>query len=206
MEEIDTLKNLIKTEEFNSYPESMKLFVYNRIKEQNRTEIDSAIQSSLFPLLEKMGEDSDIVLHKSEDGKWCILRPVTQKQTVKIPTPSPKSHGKMKRPLGSKSASKKLKVTFPDGTVIMNKLSKVTWIETLRKIGLDKLGGHEHGITCAEFKLVDKSHREEPGNNHSYQAYYDGWWVYTLIDNDRKVMMLNHLSEFYGLNLKIELV
>lgn len=97
--------------------------------------------------------------------------------------------------------TKGLRVTFPDGTVIWHKAAINTFVDALRKIGLDRIPqiGIEHG----GYNLVSKDKRPVvPGR--VWQHEVDGWFIYSNISNDTKADDLKRISDFYKLGLILE--
>ena len=76
-----------------------------------------------------------------------------------------------------------------------------TFIETLRKIGLERIP--RVGIEHNGYNLVGKRKRPvEPGRIWQHEC--DGWLVYSNISNKQKIDGLKKISNFFRLNLKIE--
>lgn len=100
------------------------------------------------------------------------------------------------------NTTKGLKVTFPDGTVIWHRQAVDTFIDTLRKIGFDRIP--IVGITYAGgYNLVSKNKRPtEPGRIWQHEC--DGWYIYSNISNDTKRKDLQKISDYFHLGLKIE--
>ena len=97
--------------------------------------------------------------------------------------------------------TKGLRVTFPDGTVIWHKAAINTFVETLRRIGLDRIP--EVGIEHGGYNLVSKDKRPTvPGRVWQHEA--DGWYIYSNISNETKADDLKRISDYYKLKLKIE--
>lgn len=98
--------------------------------------------------------------------------------------------------------TKGMKVTFPDGTVIWHRQAIDTFIDALRKIGLERIHvlGIEHG---RGFNLVSKVKRP-PVAGHIWQHECDGWYIYSNISNATKAADLKQISDYYHLGLKIE--
>ncbi|MBR0201326.1 MAG: hypothetical protein IJQ44_02560 [Bacteroidaceae bacterium] len=96
-----------------------------------------------------------------------------------------------------------LKVTFPDGTVIWHSVAVKTFIESLKKIGLDRIPslGIKHGRGI--YNLVGKVKRP-PVPGRIWQHEVDGWYIYTNICNNMKAQDLKRISDYYHLRLKIE--
>jgi hypothetical protein len=100
------------------------------------------------------------------------------------------------------NVTKGMKVTFPDGTVIWHRQAIDTFIETLRKIGLERIPavGILHG---KGYNLVGKDKRPtKPGSIWQHEC--DGWYIYSNISNGTKVEDLKRISDYYHLRLKIE--
>ena len=99
-------------------------------------------------------------------------------------------------------------VTFEDGTVIHESTSVGTFIKSLQKIGLKRINESQ----CPEhskYKVVDT--REKTGSIQEQKKVVvneDGvevaYYVYTTLKDVQKVDDLNRISDYFGLNLKIE--
>ena len=100
------------------------------------------------------------------------------------------------------SSGKRLRVTFPDGTVFYETISKDTFLKTLMKIGLSRIP--DVGIQIMKYNLVDTSQRLDKG--YPWQQKVDDYWVYVYMSNPRKVGALLDISDHFNLNLKIEAV
>ena len=98
------------------------------------------------------------------------------------------------------NTTKGLRVEFPDGTVIWRHAAINTFIETLRKIGLERVA--RVGIKHGGYDLVSKEKRPVvPGRIWQHES--DGWYVYSNISNSTKVEDLKTLSKHFNLGLKI---
>lgn len=122
--------------------------------------------------------------------------PVKSNETVKPAEPhAPTKH--------IENTTKGLRVTFPDGTVIWHHAAINTFIETLRKIGLERIPsvGIFHG--GGRYNLVNKDKRPvKPGCIWQHES--DGWYIYSNISNFKKVEDLKIISQHFKLGLKIE--
>lgn len=95
-----------------------------------------------------------------------------------------------------------MRVTFPDGTVVWHRQAIDTFIDTLRRIGLERIPevGIEHG---GGYNLVSMDKRPPvPGRIWQHEA--DGWYIYSNISNSQKLQALKRISDYYHLGLKIE--
>lgn len=99
-------------------------------------------------------------------------------------------------------------VTFEDGTVIHESTSVGTFIKSLQKIGLKRINESQ----CPEhskYKVVDT--REKSGSIQEQKKVVvneDGvdvaYFVYTTLKDEQKIDDLYRISDYWGLNLKIE--
>lgn len=97
--------------------------------------------------------------------------------------------------------TKGLRVTFPDGMVIWQRAAIDTFIESLRKIGLNRIP--QVGIMHSGYNLVSKEMRPVVPDR-VWQHQVDGWYVYTVLNNKMKIDDLTRISDFYHLGLVIE--
>lgn len=97
--------------------------------------------------------------------------------------------------------TKGLRVTFPDGTIIWRRAAIDTFIESLRKIGLDRIP--QVGIIHSGYNLVSKEMRPVVPDR-IWQHQVDGWYVYTVLNNKMKKDDLKRISDYYHLGLVIE--
>lgn len=99
------------------------------------------------------------------------------------------------------NATKGLRVEFPDGTVIWHRAAINTFIESLRKIGLERIARLD--ITHGGYALVGKDKRPVvPGRIWQHES--DGWFIYSNISNSTKVEDLKRISDHFNLGLKIK--
>lgn len=97
--------------------------------------------------------------------------------------------------------TKGLKVTFPDGTVIWHNNAIDTMMETIQRIGFQRVANLN--ILHAGYNLVSKKQRPvEPGR--VWQHKVEDWYIYSNIGNATKVADLKLISKHLHLNLKIE--
>ena len=97
---------------------------------------------------------------------------------------------------------KKLRVTFPDGTVICYKDALFTVLEVLRTIGSKRFA--EINLDVQGQKLVSSE------KHHGYKSIFikevcDGWYYLNQSDARTKYLQLNSINEQLNLNLSIEL-
>lgn len=100
------------------------------------------------------------------------------------------------------NATKGLKVIFPDGFSICRRTAIETFVETLRRIGFERVAELNivHG---GGYNLVGKKMRPtKPGT--IWQHKKDGWYIYSNISNATKIEDLKFISNKFHLRLKIE--
>ena len=103
---------------------------------------------------------------------------------------------------GPRSETVGFAVLFGDGKVIAEKSAKMTWIQALRYMGLERVAGYKGGVKG--FPMVGKRKRNNSKNPRSeYQTLVDGWWVYTCLNNDQKIKHLKRIAAFLQIPLEI---
>jgi hypothetical protein len=101
----------------------------------------------------------------------------------------------------SRSKRRRIRVTFPDGTVYCYANVTTTFVETLKRIGIDRLKdvslevGHLPMITDTEY----------PQYKGYMKPLADGWFVNTQGDTTEKHHRLASINQQLGLDLKIEI-
>ena len=96
------------------------------------------------------------------------------------------------------SSPKGLRITFPNGDVISNRWAIEAFIETLKRIGLERIP--PVGIKHSGYNLVSTDKRP----NGNWQREINGWYVYSNISNDVKCEDLRKISSSLNLGLKVE--
>lgn len=180
-----------------------------------KEEILPALSQNIEPQLSEIQRDLVLVVeyHPGEPLSVALSRRTKISEIIDAKTLTPKSS----KPVSSsekpaivdphlptkhvENPTKGLRVTFLDGTVIWHKAAINTFVDALRKVGLDRIPqvGIEHG----GYNLVSKDKRPViPGR--VWQHKVDGWYVYSNISNDTKVEDLKSISQYYNLNLAVE--
>ena len=103
--------------------------------------------------------------------------------------------------LVSRGAQKKVRVTFPDGEVICYKRVVNTFIETIKKIGPERVAAL--GMEVRHHPLVSKEKIALFKDNS--KPIDDEWYVITESDTGQKYLQLMSISEQLDLGLLIEL-
>lgn len=179
-------------------------------------EILPALSNDIAPRLKPIKRDLVLVVeyHPGEPISVALSRKTKISEIMDAKTLTPRSSTPVKSEEGTvksepheptkqiKNPTKGIKVTFPDGTIIWHRAAIDTFIDSIRKIGLEKVSKIriEHG---GGFNLVSKEKRPTvPG--HIWQHESEGWYIYSNISNSQKVQDLKRISDHYHLGLKIE--
>lgn len=96
------------------------------------------------------------------------------------------------------SSPKGLRIIFPNGDVISNRWAIEAFIDTLKRIGLERIP--PVGIKHSGYNLVSMDKRPD-GN---WQREVNGWFIYSNISNDVKCDDLRKISNSLNLGLIVE--
>ncbi len=181
-----------------------------------KEEILPALGNDIAPRLEPIKRDLVLVVeyHPDEPISVALSRKTKISEIMGAKTLTPRSSMPVKseeEPTEVKpheptkhieNTTKGMRVTFPDGTVIWHRQAIDTFIDALRKIGLERIP--EVGILHGNgFNLVSKDKRPTvPGR--IWQHDCDGWYIYSNISNSQKTADLQIISDYYHLGLKVE--
>lgn len=180
-----------------------------------KEEILPALSQNIEPQLSEIQRDLVLVVeyHPGEPLSVALSRKTKISEIIDAKTLTPRSSTPVKSNLQAEeeepheptkhveNATKGLRVIFSDGTVIWNSQAIVTFIETLRKIGLSRIP--EIGIVHSGYNLVSKEKRE-PVPGRIWQHESDGWYIYSNMSNSVKIEDLRTISNYYHLGLTIE--
>lgn len=180
-----------------------------------KEEILPALSQNIEPQLSEIQRELVLVVeyHPGEPLSVALSRKAKISEIIDAKTLTPKSNvpvSSAEKPSPAdphsptkhvENPTKGLRVTFTDGTIIWHNAAINTFVDALRKIGLDRIPqvGIEHG----GYNLVSKDKRPVvPGR--IWQHEVDGWYIYSNISNEAKVDDLKRISDYYKLKLKIE--
>ena len=181
-----------------------------------KEEILPALGNDIAPRLEPIKRDLVLVVeyHPGEPISVALSRKTKISEIMGAKTLTPRSSTPVKseeEPTEVKpheptkhieNTTKGMRVTFPDGTVIWHRQAIDTFIDALRKIGLERIPavGIEHGNG---YYLVSRDKRPTvPGRIWQHEC--DGWYIYSNISNGTKAEDLKRISDHYHLRLKID--
>lgn len=119
---------------------------------------------------------------------------------INIPKPNPEPN------IPTRTVTNKTKglcVTFANGDVICCKFAIETFIQTIKKIGFERVA--KIGIMHSGIPLVgrEKTNIIRRSGNLP-QHYIDGWYVFSNTSNEEKKKDLMRISDVYDLKLKLE--
>lgn len=173
-----------------------------------KEELLPLIMKKLKPILTEVGSPLILTIQHTPHDKITIsTRGLSLSSLIdNTPTPQPVKSSQPHEPAKKRTRSVQpgFSVTFPDGVTFHGETALDTYVDTLRKIGLQKI--YEHPlvpIIAKEFKLVDIRERQKPGIKYPQQEV-DGYFIYKNLGTDDKIRKLKKLSEIFGLNLEIE--
>ena len=181
-----------------------------------KEEILPALGNDIAPRLEPIKRDLVLVVeyHPGEPISVALSRKTKISEIMGAKTLTPRSSTPVKseeepvevEPHEPKkhieNTTRGMRVTFPDGTTIWHRQAIDTFIDALRKIGLERIPkvGILHGNG---FNLVSRDKRPTvPGRIWQHEC--DGWYIYSNISNSQKTANLQLISDYYHLGLKIE--
>ena len=158
-----------------------------------KEEILPALGNDIAPRLEAIKRDLVLVVeyHPGEPISVALSRKAKISEIMGAKTLTPRSSTPVKseeEPENTvpheptkhiENTTKGMRVTFPDGTVIWHRQAIDTFIDALRKIGLERVStiGIEHG---GGFSLVSKDKRPtKPGRIWQHEC--DGWYIYSIL-------------------------
>ena len=93
----------------------------------------------------------------------------------------------------------KLRVTFPNGERIERDSATDTFVETIQKIGIDKV--RELGIRVYGKLLIDSHHRE-----NTQQKRVNGWYICTHSSTAGKKTFLDKIAQTLRTHIKVEII
>lgn len=107
---------------------------------------------------------------------------------------------KHEKPAEQKNSKTILRVTFPDGSVIADKKAKITFAETIKRIGAMRV--RALGMAFCRVPLVSNTLDQKYGNTQV--AIGNGLYVMTHSSTHDKKKQLDSISQQLGLNLIVE--
>lgn len=113
------------------------------------------------------------------------------------------------RTLGKQKARKEdiadktiLRVTMPDGTVIQEKKAKDTFIDTIVRIGVNRV--RPIGLTFCKIPII--SNTRDPKYGKAQHDVGNGWLILTHSSTKDKKKTLDKIAKALGIDLKVEII
>lgn len=157
----------------------------------------SQIQRELVLVVEyKPGTPISVALSR----KTNIAELLDAKILEQDPQAEHKEGKKHEKPIERINGKTVLRVTFPDGTIIADKKAKITFAETIKRIGLLKV--RNLGITFCHVPIVSNTLDKKYGQ--AQIPVGDGLYVMTHSSTHDKKKQLDKISQELGLRLKVE--
>lgn len=157
----------------------------------------SQIQRELVLVVEyKPGSPISVALSR----KTNIAELLDAKILEQDPQAEHKEGKKHEKPIERINGKTVLRVTFPDGTVIADKKAKITFAETIKRIGLMKV--RNLGITFCHVPIVSNTLDKKYGQ--AQIPVGDGLYVMTHSSTHDKKKQLDKISQELGVGMKVE--
>lgn len=99
------------------------------------------------------------------------------------------------------SQKKLLRVTFPDGSVLCYKNVTMTFVESLRKIGVEKL----QDVHLEVYKRPIITREVYEGFEADIKPLDNGWYVFACGDSTEKYLRLTSIINQLGIDVKVEI-
>lgn len=96
-------------------------------------------------------------------------------------------------------------VTFPDGTVIVEKTAAETFVHVVKRIGVTRVRQIVEAEKLVFCKVPVISNRRDKKYGKSQQDLGGGWLLITHSNNNMKKQFLDKISDILGLNLVVEI-
>ena len=173
-----------------------------------KTEILPAMSKDIEPMLSQIQRELVLVVEYKPgtpisvalSRKTNIAELLDAKILEQDPQAEHKEGKKHEKPIERINGKTVLRVTFPDGTVIADKKAKITFAETIKRIGLMKV--RNLGISFCHVPIVSNTLDKKYGQ--AQIPVGDGLYVMTHSSTHDKKKQLDKISQELGLKLKVE--
>lgn len=118
------------------------------------------------------------------------------------PQVSHRSFGNRKRRKKDKAPKSQLRVYMPDDTTIEYKAEKDTFIEVIRRIGVDKV--RRVGLKVCKVPIVSNTRDVKYGK--AQVPVEGGWLILTHSSTSQKKKQLDKIAKALHLNIKVEII
>lgn len=173
-----------------------------------KTEILPAMSKDIEPRLSQIQRELVLVVEYKPGSPISVALSrktnITELLDAKILEQNPqaehKEGKKHEKPIERINGKTILRVTFPDGTVISDKKAKITFSETIKRIGLMKV--RNLGISFCHVPIVSNTLDKKYGQ--AQIPVGDGLYVMTHSSTHDKKKQLDKIAKGLGIELKIE--
>ena len=173
-----------------------------------KEEILPALGSDIAPRLEPIKRELVLVVeyHPGEPISVALSRKtnIAELLDAKVLEQDPQAEHKVgkkhDKPIKRVNDKTILRVTFPDGTVIADNKAKVTFAETIKRIGLMKV--RNLGISFCHVPIVSNTLDKKYGR--AQVPVGDGLYVMTHSSTHDKKKQLDKIAKELGIKLKVE--
>lgn len=173
-----------------------------------KTEILPAMSKDIEPRLSQIQRELVLVVEYKPGSPISVALSrktnITELLDAKIleqdPQAEHKKGTKHEKPIERINGKTILRVTFPDGTVIADKKAKITFSETIKRIGLMKV--RNLGISFCHVPIVSNTLDKKYGQ--AQIPVGDGLYVMTHSSTHDKKKQLDKIAKGLGIKLKVE--
>ena len=165
-----------------------------------KEEILPSLSSNLEPLMQPIRRDLVLVVeyHPGQDISVSLSRDA--KVAESLGAKSLNYEHRVEAPISMRTS---LRVTFPDGSVIQEPESWMTFVEAIKVAGVNRVKGL--GLILDTVPLVSDTLCDDPVYRKSQKPIEDGLYIMTHGNNNQKVRRLKEISDAFNLNWKIEM-
>jgi hypothetical protein len=192
---IQTLNNLGA-----KLPESL-IEQTNQIEENIiKNDIIPALADTIEPVIQQIKRDIMLIVDYKPNEPLSVR--IAKKKSTLIPQEQdmPQHEEKIERAFANKAPKTGLGVEFPDGEIIAERYAYETLIESIKKIGWERV----RDLNIIQNKLPFISNKK-PKDTDTHEIIR-GVWCITHSSTKRKKEILDYISEQFGINLKVEIV
>lgn len=128
---------------------------------------------------------------------------VIEAKTIELdPTVQHKSYGPQERRREERADVSQLRVTMPNGKIVIKKNATATFVDVIKLIGIDKV--RALGIVNCKVPLISNKRDEKYGDRQKDVG--NGWLLITLCSTNTKKQILDRISRELGLGIKVEII
>jgi hypothetical protein len=172
----------------------------NQIEENIiKNDIIPALAETIEPIIQQIQRDIMLIVDYKPNEPLSVR--IAKKKSSLIPQEQdlPQHEEKIERAFANKAPKTGLRVEFSDGKVIAERYAYETLIESIKKIGWERV----RDLNIVVNKLPFISNKKYDIDQHEIVK---GIYIITHSSTKRKKEILDYISDELGLNLKVEIV